>query len=70
MRNACVGLEVACRLGPAACVATHGDAAQTPRRGLHVDWGRLHAWRTGRRAQDYMRAEDEAGARLWSTLAF
>jgi hypothetical protein len=28
MRDACAGLGVACRLGPAACVATQGDAAQ------------------------------------------
>jgi hypothetical protein len=44
MRDACAGLGVACRLGPAACVATQG----TPRKGLHArrGWSGARLWST------------------------
>jgi hypothetical protein len=71
MLDSCVGLGVACRLGPVACMAKHGDAADASR-GLHADWCRLHAWpRTGtpcRGLPACMHAEDGAGAWMWSTL--
>jgi hypothetical protein len=64
MRDACAGLGVAC--GRLHAWPRTGCRAED---GMQTRTGCMRGHAQGHRAEDCMRTEDGAGARLWSTLA-